>query len=219
MGWPGRNAMGGAALDATWVLSVGPCERPDGPRPRAVVSPAADRSPVNEAGEEAHLVVAARHGDRDAFGLLYRRYGRMVHGVLLARVPRGQVEDLVQDVFLLALRRLGTLRDPARFGGWLAMIARNRAIDFHRRARDTEELSDETPGPPTSTDAEAEARAALALLRGLPEAYRETLVLRLVEGMSGPEIAARTGMTEGSVRVNLHRGMKLLRTRVGASIG
>ena len=55
----------------------------------------------------------------------------------------------------------------------------------------------------------------LEVVRGLPEAYRETLVLRLVEGMTGPEIAARTGMTPASVRVNLHRGMKLLREKLG----
>jgi RNA polymerase sigma-70 factor, ECF subfamily len=53
----------------------------------------------------------------------------------------------------------------------------------------------------------------------LPEAYRETLVLRLVEGMTGPEIAARTGLTAASVRVNLHRGMKLLRERLGVMEG
>ncbi len=195
--------------------SEGRAERHIGPHRPAVPLPAADRAPVNETADEVGLVTAARDGDRDAFGRLYQRYGRMVHGVLLARVPRGQVEDLVQDVFLLALRRLDSLRDPARFGGWLAMIARNRATDFHRRWRDTVELTDEVPGP--DAGAEAEALAVLALLRGLPEAYRETLVLRLVEGMSGPEIAARTGMTEGSVRVNLHRGMKLLRTRLGVS--
>ena len=48
----------------------------------------------------------------------------------------------------------------------------------------------------------------------LPDAYRETLILRLVEGMTGPEIAARTGMTHGSVRVNLHRGMEQLRAKL-----
>ena len=57
----------------------------------------------------------------------------------------------------------------------------------------------------------------LAAIRSLPEAYRETLMLRLVEGMTGPEIAARTGLTAASVRVNLHRGMKKLRERLGAS--
>jgi RNA polymerase sigma-70 factor (ECF subfamily) len=173
--------------------------------------------PVSDPAEEADLVVAARNGDRNAFGRLYERYGRMVHGVLLSRVPRGQVEDLVQDVFLSALSRLGSLRDPARFGGWLAIIARNRATDFHRRSRDTVEIDDRLPGPDQGPD--PEALAALAALRTLPEAYRETLVLRLVEGMTGPEIAARTGMTEASVRVNLHRGMKQLRARLGIEIG
>ena len=61
---------------------------------------------------------------------------------------------------------------------------------------------------------DGEARAILDVIRSLPDAYRETLVLRLVEGMSGQEIADRTGLTPASVRVNLHRGMKLLRARL-----
>jgi RNA polymerase sigma-70 factor (ECF subfamily) len=66
-----------------------------------------------------------------------------------------------------------------------------------------------------------DSRAAeiLELIRSLPEAYRETLVLRLVEGMTGPEIAARTGLTAASVRVNLHRGMKQLREKLGVMEG
>ena len=59
-----------------------------------------------------------------------------------------------------------------------------------------------------------EAMAVLDAIRSLPEAYTETLVLRLVEGMTGAEIAERTGLTPASVRVNLHRGMKLLRERL-----
>ena len=54
-------------------------------------------------------------------------------------------------------------------------------------------------------------RQRLDQIRRLPEAYRETLILRLVEGMTGPEIAAQTGLTHESVRVNLCRGMKMLR--------
>ncbi|HKB16102.1 MAG TPA: sigma factor-like helix-turn-helix DNA-binding protein, partial [Planctomycetota bacterium] len=64
-------------------------------------------------------------------------------------------------------------------------------------------------GPPVEDGAEV-----LRFLRTLPEAYRETLAMRLVEGMSGPQIAAASGLTHGSVRVNLHRGMKLLRARL-----
>jgi RNA polymerase sigma-70 factor (ECF subfamily) len=55
----------------------------------------------------------------------------------------------------------------------------------------------------------------LEAIRQLPEAYRETLVLRLVEGMTGTEIAERTGLRAESVRVNLHRGMKMLREKLG----
>ena len=60
--------------------------------------------------------------------------------------------------------------------------------------------------------------AALQAIRRLPEAYRETLILRLVEGMSGPEIAVLTGLTPQSVRVNLHRGMVKLRLALGIAV-
>jgi len=158
------------------------------------------------------LVEAAREGDRAAFGRLYGLFGAMVHGILLARVPPREVDDLVQDVFLQALRQLHRLNDSRAFGGWLAAIARHRAVDFHRRSVPSAELPEELPGPEPE---DAEALAVLAILRSLPEAYRETLVLRLVEGMSGPEIAERTGLSPGSVRVNLHRGMAKLREKLG----
>jgi RNA polymerase sigma-70 factor (ECF subfamily) len=160
---------------------------------------------------DAGLVRAAQEGDRDAFGRLYQRYGPMVHGVLLARVPYGEVDDLVQDVFLTALQRLPMLRAAAAFPAWLASIARNRATDYHRRRPVTTDAVDlAAPEQPER----AEALSVLAAIRSLPEAYRETLTLRFVEGMTGPEIAARTGLTAGSVRVNLHRGMTQLREKL-----
>jgi RNA polymerase sigma-70 factor (ECF subfamily) len=162
--------------------------------------------------EEAALVAAAREGDRGAFGQLYARYARMVHGILLARAPRREVDDLVHDAFLTALRRLDTLRDPRAFGPWLAMIARNRATDYFRRAPATAELPDDLAG---DVHPEGEAMQVLAAIHTLPECYREPLILRLVEGMTGPEIAERTGLTPGSVRVNLHRGLQQLRRKLG----
>ena len=161
---------------------------------------------------EVTLVAAVLEGDRDGFARLYDLYAPLVHGILLARVPRAEVDDLVQDIFLHAYKKLHTLRDGAAFGAWIAMIARNRAVDFHRRSKETVEINDELRGSDTHDSRAAEI---LELIRGLPEAYRETLILRLVEGMTGPEIAARTGLTAASVRVNLHRGMKLLRERLG----
>ena len=160
------------------------------------------------------LVRAAQRGDRDAFAGLYRQFARMVHGILLARVPRLHTEDLVQDVFLTAMERLSSLRDPAAFGGWLAAIARNRATDHLRRTPQMTELPETLRAAGADAAERSEALAILRAIRELPEAYRETLALRLVEGMTGPEIAARTGLTEGSVRVNLHRGMKQLRERL-----
>ena len=183
-------------------------------------SPASDGlsgvSPEATPSLEAQLVAAARDGDRAAFGRLYDRFAPMVHGLLLARVPRGDVDDLLQDAFLQAMRRLGSLRSTEAFGPWLAAIARNRARDHWRRGEDAVELPEELPG---SAHPEGEAMTVLAAIRRLPEAYRETLVLRLVEGMTGPEIAERTGLTPGSVRVNLHRGMQMLREALGRRCG
>lgn len=169
-------------------------------------------SPARSEPVEAVLVRAVLEGERDRFAGLYEMFAPMVHGILLARVPRGEVDDLVQDIFLHALRKLHTLRDAAAFGPWIAMIARNRAMDFYRSSRETVEVTENTAvdQPPNRT-----AKEILDLVRSLPEAYRETLVLRFVEGMTGPEIASRTGLTPASVRVNLHRGMKLLRERMG----
>ena len=173
-------------------------------------APAAEQS--QETVIEVALVRAVLAGDREGFARLYDLYAPMVHGILLARVPRAEVDDLVQDIFLHAFKKLHTLRDSAAFGPWIAMIARNRAVDFHRRSKETVEISDEVRGSDTD---DSRATEILELIRNLPEAYRETLVLRLVEGMTGSEIAARTGLTAASVRVNLHRGMKLLRERLG----
>jgi RNA polymerase sigma-70 factor, ECF subfamily len=159
----------------------------------------------------ATVVVAARRGDRKAFAELYRRFHRAVHGVVLSRVSYTEASDLTQETFAIALERLPQLTDAAAFPGWLMAIARNRATDHARGKRPTDELVDVAVPAPRS----AEVAQALAALRALPEAYRETLVLRLVEGLSGPEIAEQTGLSPGSVRVNLHRGMKLLRERLG----
>lgn len=164
----------------------------------------------------ATLVDAVLAGNHDLFGRLYQLYAPLVHGVLLARLPRSEVEDMVQEIFLHAFRKLHTLRDTAAFGPWIAMIARNRAMDFHRRSRETVELTDDLQNADSSG---AKAEEILAIIRTLPDAYRETLVLRLVEGMTGPEIATRTGLTAASVRVNLHRGMKLLRGKLGFKEG
>lgn len=157
------------------------------------------------------LVRAAQGGCQDAFEALYGRFHRAVHAIVLARVSLSDSDDVVQDVFSEAWTKIEAVRNPAAFPGWLRTLARNRAIDHARRRGSTVELHDvatvDAPLP--------EALAALRALRELPDAYAETLAMRLIEGMSGPEIAAKTGMTPDSVRVNLHRGFRLLRAKLG----
>jgi RNA polymerase sigma-70 factor (ECF subfamily) len=165
-----------------------------------------------EAALQQRDVEAARAGDRAAFGRLFRRSAPVIHGVLLARVRPSDVDDLMQEVFVTALERIASLRDDGAFGAWLCVIARNRAADHHRSRRPLVELPDDL----AHEDAErGDAERVLRAIQTLPEAYRETLVLRLVEGLTGPEIASEVGLTPESVRVNLHRGMKLLRDKLG----
>jgi len=165
---------------------------------------------------DAELVRAAQAGDAASFELLYARYAPVVHSILLGRLPAADADDVTQDVFIAAWRKLRTLRDSAAFAGWISRIARNSAEDHRRRVHHEQELDVEYAARERQGDA-AEAAHALAAIRTLPEAYRETLLLRLVEGMSGAEIAERTGLTPGSVRVNLHRGMQMLREALGWS--
>jgi len=161
---------------------------------------------------EARLVERVREGDEEAFNEIYKIFAPLVHGIVLARVPPDEASDIVQEVFLAAYKNLHTLRDKNALGAWLAMIARNRATEFYRQAKPTEELPEDFRG---KDDTQTEAREILTAIRALPETYKETLILRLVEGMSGQEIAERCGLTPESARVNLHRGMKLLRRKLG----
>jgi RNA polymerase sigma-70 factor, ECF subfamily len=165
------------------------------------------------------LIRKAKGGDRVAFGELYHRYARMIHGLLLAHVAADVADDLLQEVFLKAMMQLGQLRDDGHFGGWIAAIARNRAFDHHRYIRALPSMGEIEDQSTVEHDPSIlnEAQIALAAIRSLPDTYRETLTMRLVEGMTGPEIAAETGLTPDSVRVNLHRGMNLLRERLTKS--
>lgn len=159
----------------------------------------------------AEIVARVSGGDQEAFNELYRKYSPMVHGIILARAPRSEADDLVQDVFLTVFRKIHTINDPNALGAWIASISRRCVSDSYRRAKPFEELPDEVSSGKHPVN---EANEVLSVIKELPEAYSETLILRLVEGMTGPEISEVTGLTHDSVRVNLHRGMKMLRTKL-----
>jgi RNA polymerase sigma-70 factor, ECF subfamily len=166
----------------------------------------------------AAIVEAARGGDNQALSELYRRFAPVVHGILLSYVSAAEAQDLTHEVFETVITHLPDLKSSEAFPGWIVAIARRRALNVVRRpivevAMDTQ-WADQRQSPENV----AAAEQALIALCSLPSAYKETLMLRLVEGLTGPEIAERTGMSEGSVRVNLHRGMSHLRAALHIGI-
>lgn len=166
---------------------------------------------------DVETIERMRTGDEEAFGRFYKRYAPTVHGIALARVPRDEVDDLVQEVFIAAFKNIASLRDTTAAGPWLAAMARNRAVEHFRSAsrKPSVEITDDLRQAASYRN---EAGEIFEAIRSLPDAYRETLILRLVEGMTGPEIAEQTGLTPDSVRVNLHRGMKMLREKLGIEV-
>lgn len=162
-------------------------------------------------------VVAAQNGSSEAFRMLHRRFVALVHGVLLSRFRPTIAEELTQECFLLAFQKLRQLREPSKFGSWIVAIARRVDAVEERRghvADGSNDIVDLRADPEASID----AMTVLHAIHQLPSAYRETLVLRLVEGMSGAEIAAATGLSPESVRVNLHRGMTKLREALAIDV-
>lgn len=168
---------------------------------------------------DALLVHLARLGSRLAFDCLWIRHSPTVHAVLVSLVPPGDADDLLQETALCAWRRIGTLHEARRFPGWACAIARHRGRDWvtarqNRRFLPLEDVVEPEQSPRAAACAEADE--VLAVLRKLPACYAEPLLMKLMLGLKNREIAERTGMTAGSVRVNLHRGMRRLRRALGA---
>jgi len=178
---------------------------------------------------DAALVYEVLEGDTEAFGQLVARYQNLVLSFVAARVAASEVDDLAQDIFLRAFRVLSSLRDPAKFSSWLLGIANHVCVDWHRSRRrlvslDASEVADPADAtaphrpPPPRPDRAAEAHEAAQLLLEsldrLPEAYRVTLVLKHMDGLSCAEVAERLGVALGTVTSRLARGYKLLRDRL-----
>lgn len=177
---------------------------------RSATARTADSAAENAESTVSKIVARASAGDSRSFQQLHERFCRYVHAILVANGCAADADDLEQEVFLAAWRHLPELRSHEHFPGWLAAIARSHAQRGAARIRKRPQpIEHDVMAHDTDSGLEIDV---LSVLRELPEAYRETLALRLIEGLSGPEIASLTGLTHGSVRVNLTRGMELLRT-------
>jgi RNA polymerase sigma-70 factor (ECF subfamily) len=177
------------------------------------------------------LVGRAQRGDHAAFEELVRRTSRLVFARLFLETGDShQSEDLLQETLLTAYRTLGQLTKPSKFRSWLLKIAQNLAIDAARR----ESRKKRTPEPqivklrqdavamlrPEEHAEKEELRQqVLAVLRELPEEYRLPLTLRYLVGADYETIQAQMGLSNGSLRGLLHRGMERLRGEMQKVMG
>ncbi|CAN5425344.1 sigma-70 family RNA polymerase sigma factor [soil metagenome] len=181
--------------------------------------------------DEATIVKQARTGDRAAFEELVRRTSRLVYARLYLECGNAsRAEDLVQDTFIRAMKAIGTLTDDATFRPWLLSIARNVFLDDVRNAarlKRKDPVRSDTPvnellsnGPPPTANAEREEtrQRVLAALRSLPEEYQLPLSLRYLAGADYDTISQQLGLTNGSLRGLLHRGLKQLKERLPSDL-
>ena len=171
---------------------------------------------------DSELVVLVRRGDRRAAGRLLERYLRACRAVALAVTGyETEADDVCQDAFVTAIERIGDCREPARFGGWLLQIVRNRARNVVRSpaARRVVPLDEREPSREPSPADVVERRELrgrlLAALAEIPEQHREVVLLHDLEGWKHREIGERLGLAEGTVRSHLHHARRRLRQILG----
>jgi RNA polymerase sigma-70 factor (ECF subfamily) len=175
---------------------------------------------------DAELVERARTGRREALEALVRRHSSAVLAVALRESPRAcDAEDIAQEAFVKAFRRLDELEDPAAFRGWIRRIAVNLAHDVARRKSRRMEISAGTTDddgtaaePPSGAPSVShhfrleEARLQIiGAIAALPEDYAQVAAMRYIEALPYEEIAARLGLRRDALRKRMHRANLLLR--------
>ena len=183
------------------------------------------QAPPPSCGEH-ELVAAVRQGNSRAFEELFGRYrdriGSYVFGML---GDQGRAEDIVQEVFISALRRLRDTESPIAFKPWIYQIARNACVDEFRRTRRAQEvplhtdeehegvehgLPSQTPTPDAAVESKQRLDDLRDAFRGLSESHHRVLVMRELEGLSYEQIGERLGMSKPMVESTLFRARRRL---------
>jgi RNA polymerase sigma factor (sigma-70 family) len=186
---------------------------------------AAARRPVTSCGDH-ELVRLVRAGDERAFEALFHRYRRRITAYVHGMVgDHGRAEDITQEVFVSALRRMQQTERPIAFRPWIYEIAKNACIDAHRRRSRAEEVSltgddgasgehlrlvSSTPAPDEAVEAKQRLGDLCGAFGGLSDAHHQVLVLRELEGLSYREIGDRMGMSRPAVESTLFRARRRL---------
>jgi RNA polymerase sigma-70 factor (ECF subfamily) len=196
--------------------------------PIMAVSRSVDRAPDQfgragvAPGVDAHLLDRVRGGDQQAMTEIFDRYGRMVYSVALRVLQDpGHAEDVMQEVLLKVWREPQTfLEGRGSLGAWLAVMARNRAIDALRRRRPAETVDDVVLVSKTNLASEFERSSMIekvrGVLKGLPLEQQALMELAYFEGLSHSEIATRTGDPLGTVKTRIRAALTSLRKALEA---
>lgn len=173
------------------------------------------------------LIERSRHGDREAFEELVRSCARLVFSrAYLETGDPHRAEDLTQETFLIAWRSIHQLRDASRFRPWLLSVLHRVVIDEVRKdgrkkrsaghggSEGLDEAADPRAGPLESAQRQEERHRTLAVLRSLPEEYRQVLMLRYIGGADYETIGRELAISNGSLRGLLNRGLAMLRERM-----
>jgi RNA polymerase sigma-70 factor (ECF subfamily) len=165
---------------------------------------------------DGDLVRAVLGGDRGAYAALYDRYAPVVRAICDDRTrDLAQAQDLSQEIFLKAYRKLAGLRDPERFAAWLVGIARNECRDWLRgKLRDRHDYTDRVPDVPASGDdgQDSDARAAMETMRLLPERERLALHAFYLQGESAEAIQGLLGLSVSGTYRLINRARERLAT-------
>lgn len=173
---------------------------------------------VQEISSDARLILSVRSGDPLAMGELYDRYSSLVYSVALRVLgDAGAAEDVLQEIFMQLWRKPGVF-DSARgsLGAWLAVIARNRAIDTIRKRKPETDIEDVIVSVEPDLAGEAERKRAAEQVRRklaeMPELQRSALEMAYFEGLTHSEIAAKTGTPLGTIKTRIRTALTSLRT-------
>lgn len=175
--------------------------------------------------ETADLVEKAQNGDREAFGQLVEQFQRTVYAIALGRLGNSnEAMELTQEVFLHVMKRIGQLREPERFAGWLRQVAARMAINRATRRIPPASIEDEIlEGAGATHDDPLDALIARERASRLWEALeelkpldREALVAFYIQGQSLVEIAESLDVPIGTVKRRLHTARKRLKEELQA---
>lgn len=163
---------------------------------------------------DAELVSEALRGEVGSFEVLVERYQRAVMGSALAVLGDFHAaQDAAQDAFIVAYRKLGTLRDGARFAPWLMQLARRRAVELSRQQakRRPEAISRELASASSDGQLAEVTKEVFAAVDGLPRRQRQAILHRHCDGLSVQETARAMGIAVGTATKCLSRAYARLR--------